>query len=174
MRRSHEEILEQMKILKEKDIFPYRIMVLARYLPEEILTRFYEESLLDKLKAVWQPDAKPVEWSILTNLAFAWDHANKCQDAALARMIQYFRAWLWLDKCPIEDQWVNDYCLCAKPQFVLISEIYDFDWRARDSGVWHRMEDEPISDKEREVEIARVLSILRTMRPAIDKWRSQS
>lgn len=156
LKRTNSEIVNRIKAIREKDFFGFMTTDLLSYLPFKYAKQFLDKEATSKDWKVCQE--VPCD-EILRYLPFAWGKANGCRGLSASRSIDHFRAWLWLDKSPIEDEWLEEYILYGKPQLVVISELYGFDWRSEDDGEWRESESKKISKVARDLIIKDMLKM---------------
>ena len=153
MKRTYEEIVERANAIKDNDFFGFETQDLLERLPYRYLRPFLKEDIKN-----WKEVDTPIVETIINYLPFAWEKANNCRGISANRSISHFKTWLWLDKSHIDLKFIRYQCY-GKPQLVLISEEFGFDWRQHDDGEWCNDAGDYFSPTERDEIINTVLKV---------------
>lgn len=144
--KTQEQIVERIEELGKnyQDLFGFQRGDLIEYLTFDNAKQFLNDPDNNEDWTAASQDRDCVVKVIKNYLEFAWDKANNCRGLSADRSIQHFLAWTWL----IDDDFYKElaesydinYRYYGKPQLVLVSEKYGFDWKSHDNGQWQNDE----------------------------------
>lgn len=145
--RTDQEILARIDEVKPTDFFGHQLNDLIPALSFEAAKPFLKDEYIKEGPEEWDKGRAEIAINpgdkIRDYLAFAWDKANNCRGLSAARSIEHFMSWTWLDGKDEITQFIEEYNLYGKPQLVVLSELYGFDWQSHDDGEWKNGELHP-------------------------------
>lgn len=136
--KTEQEIIDRIRKIKDRDFFGFESIDLITRLPFSSAKEFLKP---ETVEADWKQATMSPSEEIKSYLSFAWDKANNCRGLSASRSISHFTAWMFLDGKDeflkyLEDEGGEYYEHYGKGLLVLVSTLYDVDWRKLDDGIW--------------------------------------
>ena len=141
--RSHTEIVDRIKSVKEKDWLGIQVNDLLEYLPFSEAKQFLTETATAEDWDIYPKESNysSIVQKIHDYMPFAWNKANDCKGLSAGRSLDHMKSWLWLIRRDLAViQLEGGHSMYGKPHLRAICEDFGWDWKKWDDGYWSNSE----------------------------------